>query len=156
MKSEFLVDATGSNDGSELFYVSQTINGKDAFETSPSIPYCYRKRLYFEPNENLWVVTKLHNGKILAYGNNWEGEGEGYGCPQDPGTEKTWYQGDFNVGKGVKMIDLEFTSDYNPIPPQPLDTRCSFSDDFVRHCHDNDNDFPMIYKEHLSAQECLR
>ena len=54
------------------------------------------------------------------------------------------------------MIDLEFTSDYNPIPPQPLDTRCSFSDDFVRHCHDNDNDFPMIYKEHLSAQECLR
>ena len=92
------------------FYVSQTINGKDAFETSPFIPYCYRKRLYFEPEENLWVVTKLHDGKILAYGNNWKGEGEGYGCPQDPGTEKTWYQGDFNVGKGLKMIDLEFIS----------------------------------------------
>ena len=67
---------------SSEFYASQVINEKDAFETSVFMPYCLRKRISYDPEVKLWVMTRIHDGKILAYGNNWPGDGEGYGCPQ--------------------------------------------------------------------------
>ena len=71
----------------QLLLGGHPVHDKDAFESSESVPYCLRKRLHFSPELSLWLLTRIHNGEILAYGNNfviqyWWYSRTPFHCPQ--------------------------------------------------------------------------